>query len=486
MNKLRLTMKKAALAIAAGLYLLAPAASHAQAASAVAPAAAPAAANWKETYAYTVGVQAVIYGYPMMKDMLTRYAMVERPQGIVQSPVNGWWHSPRPGNAEDKYGSSINDDQLYSLTWFDVSREPMVITVPDAGTRYYSIQMMEMYSDIFDYIGIRATGNKAGSYLLVGPDWKGELPKGIAALRRSPTPTGMLLLRITIDSPDNLAPVNALREQTHIAPLSNWLEKKPYVATVRDVLDPIPPQSGDPFWFFKTMNRGMTENPPPVKDAAFVKTMATVGLGPNQGENFAALDPAIQAGLKRATADGIAIVKQAARANYDSKIVNNWAYGHMQWGRTAQANDFLTRASTQSDAGMQEHYVEEVVKLRAYLDSSGKPFNGADGRYVIRFEPGQIPKVKSFWSVTLYDERYDLSANEISRYSLGTKDEKKMTLGKDGSLEIYIQADRPEAGKLANWLPAPKGSFNLFMRAYLPDESLIRQTWVPPAVTRQP
>ncbi len=447
--------------------------------------AAPTAAatNWMETYAYSLGVQAVIYGYPMMKDMLTRWVMVESGEGIVQATVNGWWHSPRPGNADDKYHSSINDDQIYSVSWFDVVNEPIVITVPDAGDRYYSIQMMEMNSDIFDYIGIRATGNKAGSYLLVGTGWQGTVPAGIDGVRRSPTPTGMLILRITTDAPDKLDSAKALQDQTKLAPLSYWLELKPYVATVRDVLDPVPPQSGDPFWFYKTINRGFTENPPPAQDAVFMKTLATVGLGPNHGEDFAKLDPAIQAGLKRAAADGIAIVKEAAKANFGSKVVNQWAYGNVNWGRTAQAGDYLTRASTQSEAGMQEHHIEEVVKLRAYADGGGAALNGTN-RYVLRFEPGQIPKAKSFWSVTLYDEHYDLFANYINRHSLGTKDEPMMVRGKDGSLEIYIQADPPAADKLANWLPAPNGSFNLFMRAYLPDEALIKQTYVPPPVVR--
>lgn len=439
--------------------------------------------SWMETYAYSLGVQAVIYGYPMMKDMLTRWVMVESGEGIVQATVNGWWHSPRPGNADDKYHSSINDDQVYSVSWFDVFNEPIVITVPDAGDRYYSIQMMEMNSDIFGYIGIRATGNKAGSYLLAGPDWQGTVPAGIAGVRRSPTPTGMLILRITTDAPDKLESAKALQDQTKLAPLSYWLDRKPYVATVRDVLDPVSPQSGDPFWFYKTINRGFTENPPPAQDAVFIKSLATVGLGPNQGEDFAKLDPAIQAGLMRAAADGIAIVKKAAKDNYGSKVVNQWAYGNVNWGRTAQAGDYLTRASTQSEAGMMEHHIEEVVKLRAYADRSGVMLNGAN-RYVLRFEPGQIPKAKSFWSVTIYDERYDLIANQFNRHSLGTKDERAMVFGQDGSLEILIQADPPGEDKLANWLPAPKGPFNLFMRAYLPDETLINQTFVPPPVVR--
>lgn len=451
--------------------------------TAIAAESPPAQADWRETYAYAVGMQAVIYGYPVVRNTMARFGMVERPQGQVDSPVNGWYHQRQPGTSADKYGSSITENLLYSAAWYDVSKEPLIVTVPDAGKHYYSIQMMEMYSDIFAYIGLRATANKAGSYAVVGPYWKGKLPKEIAATLRSPTPAGLLLLRIVYDSRDNLKPTHELQDRTHLTPLSAWSAKKSFVASMRNVVDPADRKS-DPLWFFTTLNRGMTENPPPAKDQPILASLATVGLGPNQPDDLSKLDKGTRAGLQRAMADGLGLLAKVAKTGGDAKVVNHWAYGQLNWGRTAQSSDFLTRAATQSFSGMQEHHVEEVVKLRAHHDGKGELLNGADRRYVLRFPPGGIPKARSFWSITLYDEKYDLAANEINRYSRGSPDA-DLVYAADGSLELYIQAEPPADNKRANWLPAPKGPFNLFLRAYLPDASLITQSWVPPPIVWQ-
>lgn len=438
--------------------------------------------DWRETYAYSVGMQAVVYGFPVVKNLQQRYFMVEKPIGQVSMPVNAWYHQRLPGTSADKYGSSIIDTLLYSAAWYDVSREPLIVTVPDAGKRYYGLQLMEMYSDIFGYVGLRATGNKAGTYAVVGPDWKGNLPKGIDGTLRSPTPTGMLLLRIVFDARDNLKPAHDLQDKTVITTLSAWTAKTPFVADRRDVLDPAD-RKADPLWFFTVLNRGMTENPPPAKDQPIVATLASVGLGPNQSDDLSKLDEPTKAGLRRAMADGMAMLGAVAKSGGNAKIVNHWAYGQMDWGRTAESNDFLTRAATQSLAGMQEHYIEEVVKLRAHHDSTGKLLNGAEAKYRLHFEPGQIPKAKSFWSITLYDEKYDLAANSLNRYSRGSPDP-ELKYGADGSLDIYLQSEPPSADKLSNWLPAPKGPFNLFLRSYLPDEAMMKQTWTPPPVVR--
>lgn len=453
-----------------------------------APVPAPAAtaakpADWRETYAYNVGMQALVYGFPLSKGLLQRYFMVEKPAGRVSSPVNAFSHVRQPGNADDKYGSSISDDILYSLAWYDVEKEPVVLTVPKAGKRYYGVQLMEMYSDIHHYVGTRATHDKAGSYLVVGPNWKGKAPKGIAGVLQSPTPKGLMLLRIDFDSRDKLEPVHALQDQTLLAPLSYWVAKKPFTATDRDVIDPILPGK-DPLWLFRNINRGMTENPPPASHAAFLTAWRSIGIGPGMSDDFSTLDPAIRAGLQRAQADGMALLTQAAKSGFGTKVVNNWFYGQANWGRTAKDFDFLTRASTQSLAGFQEHHIEEVVKLRAHLDSEGSALNGDGNTYVLRFAPGQVPKADSFWAVTVYDAKYDLVANPIGRYSLGSHDQASFKPDADGSYTMYLQAEAPAPDKMANWLPVPKGPFSLFLRAYMPDEALQKQTYVPPAVER--
>lgn len=301
------------------------------------------AQNWRETYAYVVKMQAVIYGYPAVKNILTRYAMVEKPVGRVDTPLNTWFHVRVATDATDKLHSSITDNLLYSAAWFDVSTDPLVVTVPDAGNRYYGLQMMEMYSDIFAYAGLRATGNKAGNYLIVGPDWTGQMPDGIISVFRSPTPTGMLLLRIVIKNRDELAPVHELQDQSVLTPLPYWLDKKPFVADDRDVIDPAPGSA--PLAFFANMNRAMTENPPPAKDQPLVAMMQSVGIGPGQPADFDLLDAATRAGLERAVKDGLALLDQVSKSGGNARIINNWAYGQANWGRTAETSDFLTRSA---------------------------------------------------------------------------------------------------------------------------------------------
>lgn len=478
-------LRKAALVACASLALCTSVhAQEAKPAHGNTPAATAAnPADWKELYAYSIGMQALTYGFPLSKNMLQRYFMVEKPIGRTNTPLNAFFHLRQPGNSDDKFGSSISDDILYSGAWYDVEQEPLVLSVPDAGKRYFGVQMMEMYSDIYGYVGLRATQNKAGNYLLVGPNWKGKTPKGFAGVFQSPTPKGMLLLRIDFDSRDQLAPVHVLQDQTRLTPLSYWTAKKPFTATQRDVLAPILPGK-DPLWVFRNINRGMTENPPPASHAALLTAWRSVGIGPGMSDDFSTLDPSIRAGLQRAQTDGMVMLSQAAKSGFATKVVNNWFYGQANWGRTATDFDWLTRSSTQSLAGMQEHHIEEVVKLRAHLDGDGIALNGDGNRYVLRFAPGQVPKAQSFWAVTVYDEKYDLVANPINRYSLGSHDKATFKHDADGSLTMYLQADAPSSDKMGNWLPLPKGPFSLFLRAYIPGQDLIQQTYVPPSIER--
>jgi hypothetical protein len=437
--------------------------------------------DWRETYAYVVGMQAVIYGYPVVKNMVTRYGMVEKPVGRIDTPLNTWFHVRVPGDATDKLHSSITENLLYSAAWFDVSEDPLVVTVPDAGNRYYGLQMMEMYSDIFAYVGLRATGNKAGNYLIVGPGWEGEAPDGIAGVLQSLTPTGMLLLRIVFTDRGELAPVHKLQDQSMLTPLSYWVEDKPFVADDRDVIDPAPASA--PLAFFANMNKAMTENPPPAKDQALIAMMKSVGLGSRQPTDFDQLDAETRAGLKRAITDGLALLDQVSKSGGNAKIVNNWAYGQMNWGRTATTDDFLTRSANQSYSGMQEHHVEEVVKLRAHSDAQGEVFDGSKAKYVLHFPAGNLPEAKAFWSVTVYNNEYDLADNPIDRYSLGSQDS-GLVYEPDGSLRLLLQAEPPAEKWVPNWLPIPIAPFNLFLRTYIPGRSMIDQTWTPPPVER--
>ena len=437
--------------------------------------------DWKESYAYMVGMQAVFFGYPIVKNATVRYQMIEKPNGQADMPLNTWFHSRRPSDATDKLHSSVTPDLLYSAAWFDLSAGPVVITVPDAADQYYSIQMMEMYSDIFAYLGTRASGGKAGHHLLVGPTWSGPVPEGIDTVITAPQNQGMLLLRAGIADRRYLKPTHKVQDGVRLTPFSKWRTNDATPETNRDVVDPAGP--GTPLSFVVTMNRAMTQTPPPPKDASFVAWIKSVGLGPNMASDFSEMDPATKKGLQRALTDGLDLLRRIAVAGGKTKIVNNWAYGQKDWGRTGETHDFLTRAANQSFSGMQEHWIEEVVKLRAHHDAAGELLDGRAQNYILHFGPGELPNAKAFWSIVVYDENYDLVDNSVGRYSLGSLD-KNLRYGKDGSLTLYLQAT--PAKVRSNWLPIPQGKFNLFLRAYLPGQALIDQDYAPPAVRKAP
>jgi hypothetical protein len=440
--------------------------------------------DWRENYAYAVGLQAVIYGYPAVKALNMRYGMVERPVGIINTPINQLFHNRRAADASDTNNSSSATDFLYTVGWYDVRREPVVVSVPDSGDRYYSVQFMEFYSDIFAYIGTRATGGKAGSYMLAGVDWKGETPAGITGVIRAPTPTGAVLIRVGFrDDRSKLSPVHKMQDASDLRPLSKWLSRDMSPATDRNVVDPA--AQGSHLAFYVSLNRAMTENPPPAKDRALTSLLRSVGLGPGQGKDLSKLDPGTRRGLERALKDGMALLSQVAIAGGDVKMVNYWAYNPSSWGRTGASDDFLIRGATQSFSGFLEHHIEEVVKLRAHHDGNGANLDGSSGRYTLHFAPDQIPEAKAFWSVTVYNAEYNLFANPLGRHSYGSVD-KDLRYDRDGGVTFYLQADAPVGQAKVNWLPVPKAPFNLFLRAYLPGESLIRQTYLAPAINKVP
>ena len=279
---------------------------------------APAAASvqttdWRETWAYQVGMQAVVYGYPVVKNLTARYNMIERPNGQADMPLHTWFHSRRASDHTDKIHSSVTPDLLYSALWFDLRQSPVVFSVPDDGGIYYSLQFMEMYSDIFGYVGTRETGGMAGKYLLAAQDWKGEVPAGVSGVLRSPTPTGLVLLRVALTDRNKLQAIHALQDKVTVEGLGGApLDRR------REVLDPVAPGSS-PLPFFAMLNRGMTENAPAPRDVTLMAQFASVGIGPGQSDDMSRLDPATQRGLRRAMVDGLAFLKQVSIAGGNTR-----------------------------------------------------------------------------------------------------------------------------------------------------------------------
>lgn len=437
---------------------------------------------WNEEFAYLTGMQAFIYGYPI----ITFAELRAQPLPGGHSMVNRYFHTRHLADPAQKYGGSPNRDTAYSLAFADVSREPVVLTVPpNPERRYYSLQLCDMYSDTIGYIGVRATGNIPGDYLLTGPGWKGKVPKGMQQVIRAWTPWVAVFGRTYNDgTEEDLPRMAAFQDGYRITPLSAYRRKAqlqsgrvPATVASRD----------DPLGAFKTMNAAMRENPPPAGHASMMQQFALVGLGPEARQDFGDIDPAIQRGLRRAIVDGRDLLARVAKAGGSivgaTQMRNGWFYGPSNWGRMAASGDFLGRAGTQVFSGIVEHRIEESVKLRTFVDDEGRPLNGSN-RYVIHFKKEEIPVARAFWSVTLYDEHYNLASNGAGRYTFGDKTP-GLKYGPDGSLTVYIQPEPPEGEKAANWLPSAGGKdFNLFLRAYFPGAAMLDQSYAAPPVRR--
>jgi hypothetical protein len=436
--------------------------------------------DWREDHAYILAMQAYAYGFPALHYAKLRYGMVMRPQGVVDTPLNTFFHISTLADHTLQYGGSPYRDGLYSLAWLDLRHEPIVLKAPACGERYVSIQFAEFYSDLLGYAGGSVNGGKAQTCMVVEPGWHGEAPAGIDRVLRSATPCVFAIARVSTPGGDDLPAARAVQQQCALLPLSAWLAGTTPVPS-REVLVPTPPTQ--PLGDFHTMHAAMCENPPPASHEALMRQFGRIGLGPYARMPISTLDEATRRGMQRALQDGPALLAKVAKAGGDTPVVNTWFWGDKNWGRMASVGDYLGRAAPQAYSGIVEHWIEQSTKLRTFTDATGQPLNG-EHRYVLHFERDQIPHANAFWSITLYDERFCLVDNPIGRYSIASNTA-DLPYNSDGSLTLYLQHEAPaDAQHTATWLPAPRGNFNLFLRTYLPGANMLDQSYVPPALQR--
>jgi len=428
--------------------------------------------DWRELNAYTLGVQAYIYTFPWSYMTEQRWAR----SADVGHQANLLFHFRDLKDASHLDGGSPNNDTLYSRSWLYLKDEPLILSVPAIPDRYHSVEFTDYMDDNFAYVGTRATGDGAGHFAILSAGWTGTLPAGVTPLPASPTPWAFLQVRTAVKDASDLKAARAIQDQYRLTPLSQWRGggvARPSTGKIWQPLD----RNADPLNEWKTINRAMIEVPADHRDADLLQSFARIGVGP--GLDIDALDASTKRGLARAAIDGRQIIYGAFAAGYRQTNVNGWNYPPPETGRMTQTRDWLLRA-IQPAVGFNANDPIEATYLNASVDGDGKLLSG-NNRYVIHFEKNGQPKVKAFWSLTMYNSKYNLVANPISRYSVG--DRSGMKPDADGGLTIYLQKDSPGVDKESNWLPAPEGLFFLFLRAYLPADDIVNQTWRPPKIT---
>jgi hypothetical protein len=428
-----------------------------------------------------LGVEAVVYGYPMVIMDVTKRVQsnVVEPQHNGHAPVNQFSNFLKYPTAAYRDIVRMNVDTLYSFAWLDLSKEPLILSVPDTHGRYYLMPVLDAWTNVVASPGKRTTGTQPGNFGIVGPNWKGKLPDGIEELR-SPTNMAIIAGRTQANGPSDYAVVNAIQKQYKLTPLSAW--GKPYTPP-NGVIDPTIDVKTPPVdqvngmsaaVFFKTLAALMKENPPSPADAPMVAKLAKIGIVPGQDFDMSKLDPAVAAGLKQAVQMAVAKV-QAAAPSIGTKV-NGWNIPPMNTGNFG--TDYQTRAIV-ALIGVGANIVKDAIYPTAFVDADNSPLTGAN-RYVLHFAKGEMPPANAFWSVTMYNEQSFLVANPINRYNIAGW--MPLKYNSDGSLDIYMQRESPGTAKESNWLPAPDGKFNVTLRIYWPKESALDGTWKPPAI----
>lgn len=435
-----------------------------------------------EKEALETGVEAYIYGYPLVTMEMTRRVMtnVEKPEA-TRAPMGKLLRARSYPDAKYRDVTAPNADTLYTTGWIDVGKEPWVLALPDAQGRYYLMPMLDGWTNVFQVPGKRTTGTGPQKYAITGPGWTGTLPAGVTEYK-SPTAIVWLLGRIyCAGTPEDYEAVHKMQDEVSIVPLSAY--GKPYTPPAGkvdpsiDMKTPVREQVNalDATTYFNLLASLMKDNPPAAADAPILANMARLGIEPGKAFNLSKLDPTAAKALKDVPKLGFE--KIMAHFKTAGTFENGWVLT-TQTG--LYGTDYIQRALVTA-IGLGANRPQDAIYPTSEVDATGKPYDGSK-RYVMHFDKGQTPPADGFWSLTMYDDKYFFVDNPLNRYTISSRFNCKYNA--DGSLDLCLQNENPGPEKEANWLPAPKGRFILMLRLYWPKErspSIINGTWkIPP------
>ena len=447
-----------------------------------------------EQDARAIGVNAYLYFYsPITMDLTRKQLTNVEPGKGLGGPVNSFANVVAYPTAEMKAVVRPNFDTLYSTGWLDLTKEPMVVSVPDTGGRYYLLPMLDMWTDVFASPGWRTTGTQAGNFLVTPPGWRPDLrekfieefklPEGTQRID-APTPYVWIIGRTRTDGPADYDAVHKIQAGYKITPLSEW-GKTPKPVDVK--IDPSIDMKTPPKIQVDTMPAAkyfayaaelLKLQPPHITDEPIIAQMKKIGIEPGKSFDMTKLDPAVQKALESVPEDAQQLMKWKVATL--ARVANGWSMNTDTMG--VYGNYYLKRAII-TQLGLGANLPEDAIYPINLADDTGKPLDGAN-KYTIHFDKGATPPVNAFWSITLYDSEGFQVANNLNRFAVSSW--MPFRVNADGSLDLYFQNESPGIDKAANWLPAPKGPFNLTMRLYAPKSEAPTGKWSPPAIVRAP
>jgi hypothetical protein len=443
----------------------------------------PAKAEFK-----AISEDAFIYAYPMVMNYSVMYQRaIDKSSPQYRGPFNQISNAARVLTPKDTTVVTPNSDTPYSSAWLDLRAEPVVLTLPEIEKRrYYCVQLIDLYTFNYGYMGSRTTGNGAGTYMVAGTSWKGETPRGIDKVFRCETEFSLALYRTQLFNPADLENVKKVQAGYKVQTLSAYLSR------------PAPPAPPEIKWP-KIDKESAATNPfaylsfllqfcPTVGAAELEKPMRTrfTSIGIEAGKPFpldkltadqkAELELGVKSGLER-------IKKQVSELGKDE---NGWRVATNVFGdRANYKGDWRLRAAA-AMAGLYGNDAAEALYPFLATDSEGNKPDCSKNRYTLTFPKGQLPPANAFWSVTMYDRKTQfLVENPINRYLINSPMLPDLKRNADGSLTLYIQKESPGKDKESNWLPAPDRPIYVVMRLFWPKDEALTGKWQPPAVRRE-
>jgi hypothetical protein len=478
-------MNKNAIALSLGLLL-----SPSLAQGAMAQGALP---TITEAEAQAIAVDAYVYFYPLITMDVTRkqFTNIEPGKELGKGPMNTFNDVPEYPPANFKGVVRPNFDTLYSISYLDMTKEPVVVSVPDTNGRYYLLPMLDMWSDVFASPGWRTTGTQAGNFLVTPPGWRPDLrdrfveefklPKDTQRID-APTPYVWIVGRTKTDGPSDYDAVHKIQAGFKVTLLSEWGKPaKPIEVKIDPSVDmKTPPKiqvdTMPAAKYFAYAAELLKINPPHVTDEPIIARMKKIGIELGKSFNIDKVSPAVRKALESAPEAGQKLMEWKVATL--ARVANYWSMNTDTMG--VYGNYYLKRAIV-AQVGLGANVPEDAIYPLNLGDETGKPLEGAN-KYTLHFDAGATPPVSAFWSVTLYDPEGFQVPNSLNRFAVSSWMPFKHNA--DGSLDIYFQNENPGKDKEANWLPAPKGAFNLTMRLYAPKSDALTGKWNPPPVMR--
>ncbi|MGA1079351.1 MAG: DUF1254 domain-containing protein [Steroidobacteraceae bacterium] len=422
----------------------------------------------EEAQALHVGTLAYVYGFPMVDMTQNMYR-----DTATEAPVNALYR-PRNLVTPETAGTlrAPNSDTLYLRGWFDLREGPVVVRAPDTGGRYYTLAITDFLSEV-QHVGRRTTGTQAIDFVLLGPDFAGEVPEGLYPVR-VPTHQAWLLGRVLVSGQDDLEAARVVLDGFEVVRLAEWQRGVPitvrtWAPSARD--DWQPTLSTE---FFEVLNRWLRSNPRRPGEEALLAQFDAVGFGPAGEFHLAEASPAVRRGLERAVTEGRALLADTARRPL-SDVRNGWIFP-TALGRYGY--DYLMRA-TVAFSGY-ANLPEETIYAALTADALGRPLTGQRD-YLLRFSPGARRPAAAFWSLSAYRLKdFALMPNAAGRYSIGDH-VPGFKATQDGAFVIRISRE-PSQDPAENWLPVGEGPYSLVMRLYEPDVTVLDGRYAPPTL----